>query len=309
MHWSRRGAWSVAVLAQFVLLADAVTAHDPFPLPLSSDSVPSLRSWLDAALGHPSVSIALAGALTISIVYGLRRIALLRQAWRPGPVLVSLQSPGVAAPTAELAVYFRDRLSQLKMFGSSPVPGGLQPTDFVDVLRTARVQPSRPVQAVGEILRVICPRHAYEVHATLLRRSDAPECGVAIEILMLPGREASSVIFWEASWKRAIECAARRAAGEILPQTRQCRHTVWRAWQGVPLPERLLDYYDDAQTYRAERRYDDALRAYHDALELDTHNPAIRVELGQLQEKLGMFLDALVTYEPLLLSTSLRQKV
>ena len=44
------------------------------------------------------------------------------------------------------------------------------------------------------------------------------------------------------------------------------------------------------------RRYDEALAAYWRAVELDPLNMVLRLCVGQLQERIGLYLDALATY-------------
>ena len=63
------------------------------------------------------------------------------------------------------------------------------------------------------------------------------------------------------------------------------------------MPAGLVEAYEDAVELELQRRYDQALARYFDALRLDPMNLALRLHVGLLQEKLGLFLDAFATYE------------
>jgi hypothetical protein len=59
----------------------------------------------------------------------------------------------------------------------------------------------------------------------------------------------------------------------------------------------LFDFYQRATWLVSQRRYDEALAAYHAALGHDPSNVYIRLEIASVQEKLDLHLDALVTYD------------
>jgi hypothetical protein len=67
------------------------------------------------------------------------------------------------------------------------------------------------------------------------------------------------------------------------------------------MPSSLLEAHEYGATLEGERRYDEALYAYYRALRQDPLNPAIRLQIGQLQEKLGLYLDALETYQGIII--------
>ena len=81
----------------------------------------------------------------------------------------------------------------------------------------------------------------------------------------------------------------------ILPQTRLCR-APWAAWRGHVMPPGLLHAFEEGVRLERARRYDEALAAYWRAVELDPLNMALRLCVGQLQERIGLYLDALATY-------------
>jgi tetratricopeptide (TPR) repeat protein len=51
-----------------------------------------------------------------------------------------------------------------------------------------------------------------------------------------------------------------------------------------------------AQELTSQRRYDEALEHYFQALELDPKNVDLRLHKGFVEEKLGLYLDAGATY-------------
>jgi hypothetical protein len=71
----------------------------------------------------------------------------------------------------------------------------------------------------------------------------------------------------------------------------------WASWWGYAFPTELFDAYQRAHQFQADRRFDQALAEFYRALRLDPANVYIRLEIAQLQERLNMHLDALVTYD------------
>jgi hypothetical protein len=62
------------------------------------------------------------------------------------------------------------------------------------------------------------------------------------------------------------------------------------------MPPELLTAYETAADLEQERRFDEALNRYWEALRLDPTNLTARLRLGQLHEKAGLFLAALTNY-------------
>jgi tetratricopeptide (TPR) repeat protein len=62
------------------------------------------------------------------------------------------------------------------------------------------------------------------------------------------------------------------------------------------LPEALLGAYQRAKGHVDERRYEEALGAYREALRIDPANLQIRLEVAGLYQKLALWLDALEMY-------------
>jgi hypothetical protein len=85
----------------------------------------------------------------------------------------------------------------------------------------------------------------------------------------------------------------------ILPRTNRC-DAPWASWRGFVMPTELLEVYEAAVSFEEQRRYDQALAHYFEAIERDPMNLALRLHVGHLQEKLGLYIDALSTYEGML---------
>jgi hypothetical protein len=204
----------------------------------------------------------------------LRRFVLRHQARRPGRIQVTLTHSDDCADSAALTARLRERLSQDGMVAWAAVPGAAASTGFLDVLAGVRIDINQPLQGAAELLRLACPRHAWEIRVTLLTGNNDPRHGVAVEVINLSRRSSSLRTIWEDSWVRAVELAAHHAIGDILPQTRLCRKTPWVAWYGRRIPGELLDHHHHARELLRDRRYDEALGVYYEALQIDPHNPS-----------------------------------
>jgi len=117
----------------------------------------------------------------------------------------------------------------------------------------------------------------------------------------LDGRERDRLIqrAKALSWLSLAYMTAEGAIGitaAILPRTRACRGP-WAAWRGYAMPAALLSAYEEAAEHEQKGRYDAALERYLAALKLDPTNVQVRLHLAQLEEKLGLFLKALASYQ------------
>ena len=101
---------------------------------------------------------------------------------------------------------------------------------------------------------------------------------------------------WADDFEEAVRTAGDYATAAILPRTRLCREP-WTAWKHYLLPGELLSALEQGVRLESERRYDEALDTYYRASAYDPMNMVLRLNIGQLQEKLGLYLDALMTYE------------
>jgi hypothetical protein len=200
------------------------------------------------------------------------------------------------ADVQRLTAAFRDRLARSHLQSPAAVPALAPQGDFLDVLASTPMDPTQPLSIVTGLLRASRPTHAYQVRGSLSKRQGrAKPYGVTIHLERLPGKADPGVTLWDTDWERAVARAADHASASILPRTRRCS-SPWTAWRGYHLPAGLLNLYERAVELEEERRYDEALDCYFCALRKDPMNLALRLQIGYLQEKLALFMDALDTY-------------
>jgi hypothetical protein len=246
----------------------------------------------------PGISVAIACGALVFGAWCVRHLALLSLAWRPGSIHVSEFTKGAEdmdAPADQLTMDFRRRLATLQLQSPTPVPGAPPASDFLDVLDRGGANLNNPLATLLSLVRAAKPTHAYEVHGVLLERSERPRCGVAIEVIRAPSEGLAATTVWGDTWECTLRRAANEATAAILPQTRRCR-APWAGWRGYRMPGHLLHSYEEGARLEHERRYDEALDHYYRALKDDPMNMVLRLRVGQLQERLGLLLDAFATY-------------
>jgi hypothetical protein len=257
----------------------------------------ALQAMLVAA-SSPGLALALVfGALVVGAA-SFRQLALRWLAWRPGSIQVAEFTAGSSltyANAEELTMHFRRQLATLQLQSPTPVPGAAPASDFLDVLDRGGADSRNLLGTLVMLLRAAKPTHAYEVRGVLLEREARPRYGVAIEVVRVPSEGLTATTVWEERWDCALRRAAAEATAAILPQTRACR-APWGVWRGYVMPGRLMHAYEEGARLEHERRYDEALDRYYAALKDDPLNMVLRLRVGQLQERLGLFLDALATY-------------
>ena len=168
--------------------------------------------------------------------------------------------------------------------------------DFLDVLGQGGVDAGNLLGSLVTLLRAAKPPHAYEVKGVLMRGSGKQSYGVTLQVTRLPTDAIRVETLWDTSWVRVLRRAADHATAAILTRTRRCE-SPWAAWRRYPMPGELFHDYERAAELEDERRYDEALDRYYRALEHDPLNLGLRLQIGFLQEKIGLPLDALATYE------------
>jgi hypothetical protein len=254
---------------------------------------------------RPVVASALALAALILVAWCCRHLLLELLAWWPGRIIVEEfeASPAVdPAQLPRLTAEFRDRLARSHLQSPAPVPAPTQHGDFLDVLSGGGLEPGGVLASLLGLLRAAVPTHAYVVKGALLSRDKPRGCGVTVHVVRLPAKGSRPRTFWDSTWEGAIRRAADHATASVLPRTRLCS-SPWSGWRGYRLPSDLLHAYERGAELEEERRYDEALDHYQEALREDPMNIALRLQIGFLQEKLALFLDALATYEGILAVT------
>jgi tetratricopeptide (TPR) repeat protein len=250
------------------------------------------------AVSSPGLAVFLTLAGLLLGAWSLRHLQLHWLAWRPGSIQVSeftLGSPLTDANAEQLTMLFRRRLATLQIQSPTPMPGAAGASDFLDVLDRGSATARNPLGTLVALLRAARPTHAYEVRGVLLQRDGVEPYGIAIEVVRLPSEGLAATTSWGETWECALRRAADDATASILPQTRTCR-APWGVWRGYRMPGRLLHAYEEGTRLEHERRYDEALERYYEALNHDPVNAVLRLRIGQLQERLGLFIDAFATY-------------
>ncbi|HZN89690.1 MAG TPA: hypothetical protein VFB44_11995 [Thermoleophilaceae bacterium] len=297
-RWPSIAGWSLGVLAGIGALAAVGYVHGN-PYDVKSES---FSTALHVALARPAVSAALGFGGLLLIAWSARHLTLEALSWWPGKVVVEDFTAGPEiedANVARLTAAFRNRLAESHLQAPASVPAAAPQGNFIDVLSGGGTEPGALLSTLAGLLRAALPDHAYEVKGVLVTREQEPRCGVTVQVERLPGQAGPAQTFWRSSWDRAIVRAADHATASIVPRTRRC-HAPWAGWRGYHLPSRLVHNYERAAELEAERRFDEALDAYYDALKDDPMNLCLRLQIGFLQEKLALFLDAFATYEGIL---------
>ena len=299
--------WLVISLALLVVAAWLTGAEDVRPDAPDGFVEPVLRT------ATSSVAVGVIAVLGfVTLLYSLRRLLLLSLAHRPGAIRVADlgdATSGGEAPVSKLTLHLRGRLTTINLHSPSPQPGSAASVSFLDELQDAADKPHNLLYTVAGLLRTVRPSHAYTVEGLLVHRHDnSASCGVAIQVATQMGGLSPPETIWAENWETAVEDGAIYAAALILPHTRKCREAPWSSWEGRPMPSELLGAYLRARRYHAERRYDEALGAYYEALAIDPLNLELRLEVGQLQEQLALWLDALASYQQIVTLTPRRQR-
>jgi hypothetical protein len=255
---------------------------------------------LEHTLRSPIVSAVAAAALTVLLLWAVRRIYLCALTYGPGPISVSDFSAGeqeLEPLIAPLTLRFRQALTGLYLDAqATSQPAAADATEFAGLVGQLSIDPKQAFASLVTLIRAAAPTHAYEVQGVLRKRKEEPSYGVALQVLIRPKDASALELCWEPTWERAVERAANTAAAFILPQTRRCRLSPWRAWRRYMMPGRLLDAYERASARVEARRYEEALGLFREALEEDPMNLDIRLRMGMVQEQLGLSMDALDTY-------------
>lgn len=295
-HIIRSAAWLLVGVGGLVGCA-VLVAHG------SITEAGSFVRWLTTVLVKPPVTISLVFLLLVLCAASVRGLLLEYLAWLPGNIEVPNFSEGSdlkSVTVGQLATSFRHYMTTLRLRSPTAVPGVSPGMTFIDVVGGGGGKSNDWVATLVALLKAAIPTHAFRVETTVFERSNERlRCGVFVQVIRLPSEAMKPAIIWETDWDGAMRHAAAAVTAAILPRTRLCRGP-WATWRGYALPADLLYAYEEATDAQASLRYDEALSLYHHALAADPKNLVIRLRIGQLQEKLGLFLDALATYESLL---------
>ncbi|MGH2743098.1 MAG: hypothetical protein ACRDN8_11555 [Thermoleophilaceae bacterium] len=296
-RWPRVIGWSLGFLAGVAVLVALAHLHGNPP-----DAEAGFPSPALATLAEPGVAALVSfGALTL-IAWCVRHLRFEYLAWWPGRIVVQsfVANGGTSAAEVErLTASFRDRLGMSHLQSPASVPAPAEQGDFLDVLARGGMDSGNLLGSLLSLLRAAFPAYAYEVSGALVTGAGPRPYGVTVQVVRSPGKGGGGHTVWDTSWNGAVRQAADHATAAILPRTRICR-SPWAGWRRYYMPPALLQHYEHAAQSEHERRYDEALASYYRALDLDPRNHGLRLQIGFLQEKLGLYLDALDTYQSIL---------
>jgi hypothetical protein len=296
-RWRGVAGWSLGVAAGLAALVGLAHLHSNPPHAGGGFPSPAL-----ATLAKPAVAALAAFGALILIAWCVRRLRFEFLAWWPGRIVVQSFVASGDVPAAEverLTAGFRDRLGMSHLQSPASVPAPAEQGDFLDVLARNGMDSGNLLGSLLSLLRAAFPTHAYEVSGALVTREGRRPYGVTVHVVRAPGKGGGGHTVWDTTWNGAVRQAADHATAAILPRTRVCK-SPWTAWRRYYMPPALLQHYEHAAECEHARRYDEALASYHEALDLDPMNHGLRLQIGFLQEKLGLYLDALDTYVAIL---------
>lgn len=292
-RWRGVLGWSIGIVVALAALVGLAHLHGNPPDPEAGFPDPAL-----ATLAKPGVAaLATFGALVL-LAWCVRHLRFEFLAWWPGRIVVQNFVAGEDMPATQvehLTADFRDRLGMSHLQSPASVPAPAEQGDFLDVLARNGMDSGNLLGSLLSLLRAAFPGHAYEVHGAFVTRKGRRPYGVTVHVVRAPGKGGGGHTVWDTSWNGAVRQAADHATAAILPRTRVCR-SPWTAWRRYYMPPELLQHYEHAAECEHERRYDEALASYYEALKRDPMNYGLRLQIGFVQEKLGLYLDALETY-------------
>jgi tetratricopeptide (TPR) repeat protein len=254
----------------------------------------------------------LASAGEVALVVVVLTIATL--GLRYGWLLARARSPRVQlAPVAQAArragekevnpqwvgSLLREELARLRLSASEAIPDASAGTPLLEIVEGIGEgigDKSQLGRAVGRLFRAIFPEAAYEVSATL--RPAAGEGGtISLQVVDRTHRHRTWVGTGsdDRSWHEAARMAAAGVAGALYPQVGERHKGPWASWRR-PVPAKLVILNDEARRHEKHNRLEQAMGAYHEALDRDPLNPGLRLRIAMLQERLELHLGAWATY-------------
>ncbi|MGX1884439.1 tetratricopeptide repeat protein [Streptomyces sp. NPDC055287] len=237
------------------------------------------------------------------LLYFLWRATRAWLAYKPGPVdvqqLEDATPPGTNKPSnVDLTSKLRQRLSDSSMYPPTTLPAQAPAESFLELLGDVEIDPNKLGTALPKILSRLRPKLAYRVSGVLQYRDTEPDqygMTVTVTAFLFGGSRAFTV--WGSDWDDVIRKASIWALSTLLPVTRMGRFPPWRQWWGRELKPELYQAYQEATELVRAGRHHEALEKYFKAIRLDPKNPYLRADLAETQEKLGMPIDALNTYQ------------
>lgn len=265
-----------------------------------------LTGFLTGHAGSDNIALSarlLALAMALGFVLVLRREMIASLGHKPGSVQVQdfadrPADQGMPSPAQRdaLLAQLREELCQTHLYPPESLHSEVPPAGFLDLLGDVDPAPDKLGASLLRLLGRLRPKIAYRVSPVLQVRSTAPRFGVTVTVTAYLTGGSSIDTLWGTSWEEAIRKAGFWVIATLLPVTRACAMPPWRDWRNREMPYELFAAYQEAKNSSRQERFDTAMSRYHDALRLDPLNPYVRFELGKVQERLGLFIDALDSY-------------
>lgn len=239
--------------------------------------------------------------VVLAVIYLYWRATRALLAYTPGPVdvqeLVDATPPGTLNPsTTDLTAELRRQLSDIKMYAPTTLPAEAPPMSFLELVGDVELDPKKLGSALPRLLSRLRPKLAYRVGGVLrIREFEPDKLGVTVTVTAYVFGGACSTTLWANDWGEVIRKAGCWVISSLLPITRAGRQPPWRKWWGRELNPELYEAYQNANELRRAGHYHEALPLYYKAISLDPANPYLRGELAEIQEKMGLHIDALDT--------------
>jgi Tetratricopeptide repeat len=290
-------AWAITTLLLAVLSAAVIA---PGFLGLSG-LLPAHLQTLLATEPAPEATNILGGVLFVAGLLTLRFTVLATLARRPGTIEVF--APSEAEPTADVdrggvLAEFRRVLTEMSLPTPQSIPTSPHDDGFLNGIGTVAESPGNWLATAANIVKTLLQvRYAYRVSFQIRHRTGSREpCGITLHIIMSPSNRGSITTIWSDDWDDAAERAAHWVGAFILPRSRLSVRPPWNAWHGFEMPAEMFHHSQSARRCVADRRYEQAIGHYYDALAIDPQNPYLRIELAQALEQIGLPMDALAAY-------------
>lgn len=292
--------WLAMVLALAALGAVVYGLYLPANSPLASLLV--ARSTISSVITRVALQVAAIVVFAVFALFFIGKARLERAAYRADRIRIDAfaehrESCGDDPSAAVLTAHFTKILNTSRLYTPSAVPGVGSSYDFLQIVENAGEAADGWWKVAARLVRLVQPPAAFQVSASVW---SAPHgrCRLVLELVRIPRFAASPIVIEDDTWMHVLHQAANAVAAFVLPRSRYGRTNIyWTAWRDAAIPYRLFDYYQRATWLVTQRRYDEALAAYHAALDHDPSNVYIRLEIASVQEKLDLHLDALVTYD------------
>ncbi|MEV4754668.1 hypothetical protein AB0J86_06090 [Micromonospora sp. NPDC049559] len=240
-------------------------------------------------------------ALAIACFVSWRHWRMAKLAYLPGPVDVHEFTNATSdrqAPVDDVKSQFCRHLSETQIYPPYAGPADPPPESFLDVAGEIDPKTSSPIGMIIQALPSLWPKTGYLVTGALQMRPQEPRYGISATVTsFLGGGRSAMTTQWGRSWDDATCKTAYWVLATILPVTRLARTAPWRKWQGRELPPDLFEAYNEGKKRQDSRKLDEALWWYGKALRHDPFNAELRLMVASVQEDLGLFLDALDTYQ------------